>query len=149
MWNQLNIQLHCFISLDKNRSLDKSAEWKIIFLIHFSPKHMLWVFKITVIMRWFFLAPKTHVQIDGQENNYNFTLKKLYERLSLNLPCKITTEVILLSIFSFNFSINYAAEQLDKHELKKAVPAPFITQHGVKSNSLTIIEPRQMKLVLI
>ena len=36
----------------------------------------------------------------GQENNYNFTLKKLYKGLSLNLPWKITTEVLLHKVLS-------------------------------------------------
>ena len=37
---------------------------------------MLWVLKRTVSMRRFFRAPKTHVTIDGYENNYNFTIIK-------------------------------------------------------------------------
>ena len=37
---------------------------------------MLWVLKRTVSMRRFFWAPKTHVEIDGLENNHNFALIK-------------------------------------------------------------------------
>ena len=36
---------------------------------------MLYVLKTTVLMIWFFLAPKTHVLTD--KNNRNFTLKLL------------------------------------------------------------------------
>ena len=51
----------------------------IKFLIS-QPKHILWVLKRKVSMRLFFLAPKTHVLIDGYfiENNYNFMLKILF-----------------------------------------------------------------------
>ena len=38
---------------------------------------MLWVLKITISMRWFFLASEPHVLTDLQENNFNFTLKKI------------------------------------------------------------------------
>ena len=37
---------------------------KIIILIS-QPKHMLWVLKRTVSMRYFFLTPKTYVQTGG------------------------------------------------------------------------------------
>ena len=42
------------------RPPDKSVYWKIIFFISYQ-KHMLWVLKRNVSMRWFFRAPKTHV----------------------------------------------------------------------------------------
>ena len=55
------------------RPLVKSgALLKIYFLIS-QPKHMLWVLKRTVSMRRFFLAPKTYVSTDRQENIDNFT----------------------------------------------------------------------------
>ena len=38
---------------------------------------MLWVLKRAVSFRRFFWAPKTHVYIDGYENNNNFTLIKM------------------------------------------------------------------------
>ena len=41
------------------RPPDKSVYWKIIFFIS-HPKHMFWIPKRTVLMRQFFLAPKTH-----------------------------------------------------------------------------------------
>ena len=43
-----------------SRPPDKSASWKIYFLIS-QPKHMFWVLKRTVSMRRSFLASKTHV----------------------------------------------------------------------------------------
>ena len=46
------------------RTLVKSMYRKFNFLIS-QPKHMLWVFKRTVSLRWFFLAPKAYVKIDG------------------------------------------------------------------------------------
>ena len=39
---------------------------------------MFMVLKRTVPMRQFFRAPKTHVKIDGFENNYNLMLKKSF-----------------------------------------------------------------------
>ena len=40
-------------------------------------KHILWVLKRTLSMRWIFLAPKTHVKINGKENILNFMFKKI------------------------------------------------------------------------
>ena len=51
-------------SLPAFRSLDKSVTKKIVFLIS-QPKHMLWVLKITVSMRWFFWASETNIKPDG------------------------------------------------------------------------------------
>ena len=45
--------------MGKCRPPDKSAYWKTVFFIS-HPKHMLWVLKRTVLMRWFFWVPKTH-----------------------------------------------------------------------------------------
>ena len=60
LWNS-----HFWFYKDSNpwtRPPDKSVlqYWKIIFAIS-QPKHMLWVLKRTISMRWFFWAPKTHV----------------------------------------------------------------------------------------
>ena len=46
------------------------------------PKHMLWVLKRTVSMRWGFLSTQNDAKTDGQENIYNFMLKNF---LLLNL----------------------------------------------------------------
>ena len=64
-----------YISKCLDRPPDKSAYWKIIFFIS-HPKHMLWVLKRTVSMWRFFWAPKTH-EINGWENNYDFTQIKI------------------------------------------------------------------------
>ena len=71
------LRLLCQIQYIFTGPPDKSAYLKIeiVFLIS-QPKHMLWVFKRTISMRRFFWAPKTYVNIDRQENNHNFTLKK-------------------------------------------------------------------------
>ena len=48
----------CSVLRQLLRPPDKSAYWKTIFFMSY-PKHMLWVFKRSVPMRRFFLAPKT------------------------------------------------------------------------------------------
>ena len=53
-----------FKLMGKTQPPDKSVQLKIIFLIS-QPKHMLWVLKRTVLMRWFFRAPKTHGKTGG------------------------------------------------------------------------------------
>ena len=64
MYVVFHIYLVAFLGLFdiQFRHPDKSVYLKIIFLILiFQPKHMLWVLKRTVSLRWFFWAPKTHV----------------------------------------------------------------------------------------
>ena len=56
LWLSLILEKICYYC----RRLDNSAYLKIIFLIS-QPKLMLWVLKITVSMKRFFWAPKTHV----------------------------------------------------------------------------------------
>ena len=48
----------------KYRTLVKSAQQKNNFLIS-QPKHILWVLKRTISMRWFFWAPKTYARNYG------------------------------------------------------------------------------------
>ena len=48
----------------KIRPLVNECVQKINFLIS-QPKHMLWVLKRTISMRWFFWAPKIYVSTDG------------------------------------------------------------------------------------
>ena len=45
------------------RPIVKESVPKIFLISH--PKHMLWVLKRIVSVRWFFLAPKTYVKTDG------------------------------------------------------------------------------------
>ena len=66
------------------------------------PKHMLWVLKRTVSMRRIFWAPKAYIKTVGQENIYNFTLKKF---VYLNLWHS--------SLFSFD-------QNLYHHDTKKS-----------------------------
>ena len=46
------------------RTLDETAYQKKYFIISHS-KHMLWVLKRTISMKWFFCTHKTYVKTDG------------------------------------------------------------------------------------
>ena len=59
------------------RPLVKGAYQKINFLIS-QPKHLLWVLKRTISIRWFFWAPKTYVLTDVQFNAKIFCYLNLW-----------------------------------------------------------------------
>ena len=50
--------------LRRNIGFSGSSHWIIAFSYCFC-KHILWVHKRTISIRWFFWAPKTYVHIDG------------------------------------------------------------------------------------
>ena len=58
--------LHSFLKIDSRR-------YQHILIAQ--PKHVLWVLKRTVSMRWFFRVPKPYVKTDELENNFDFMLK--------------------------------------------------------------------------
>ena len=69
--NSFYVKLSLYItsSLTTHRALVKSAYQKNNFLIS-QPKHMLWVLKRTVLMRWFFCVNKTALLSTQNAKNY-------------------------------------------------------------------------------
>ena len=68
-------------------------------LLHQS-KHMLWVLKGTISIRWFFLAPKTYVYTNGCENNQssciNCTIQCISFTLATAMLCFIGSTLFIL-----------------------------------------------------
>ena len=87
----------CSISI---RTLVKSVNQKINFLIS-QLKHMLWVLKRTVSMRY--------VQTDGLENIYNFTLIVFYLNLCLLLVKLVALTHLSLKYFNYRLANKFVS----------------------------------------
>ena len=74
-------------------------------------KHMLWVLKGTISIRWFFLAPKTHVYTNGYEKNQNSCMNCTIQCIPFTLATAMlrfigSTLFILMDIPIHNDPIN-------------------------------------------
>ena len=95
---------------------------------------MLWVLKNTISLRWFFLAPKTNVKLDGQENIYKFMLG-IFVNLNLCPPGHIAKLVTCLAtdacltadlgVVSLILARSHTLVEFDREIIFMAISPPF------------------------